>query len=194
MWFPVQPGIAGMNFATMNPRGSENCPTKSVVMIFVTVGTQLPFDRLIQAVDELAPSFPENEIIAQVYRPGYIARNIRTLNFISPIQYNDYIMSADLVISHAGIGTITMVAEMEKPLILFPRMGQLKEHRDDHQLATCKMLAENYPLNIAYDKQQLFDLLVLFREGRLPPTQKIAPVASTRLVKAIRDFISAGGK
>lgn len=163
-------------------------------MIFVTVGTQLPFDRLIRTVDELAPDFPDTEIIAQVYRPGYAAKNIRTLDFISPLQYNDYILSAELVISHAGIGTITTVAELEKPLILFPRMGQLKEHRNDHQVATCNMLSGKYPLNIAYNKEQLAELLVLFREGRLLAGRKLPSAASTELISSIRDFISTRRK
>lgn len=182
-----------MNFAKMRYPVRIHSLVKSNAMIFVTVGTQLPFDRLIRTVDELAPRFPETAFIAQVYQLKYKAKNIRTLEFISPIQYNDYILSADLVISHAGVGTITSVAELQKPLIVFPRLGKLKEHRNDHQLATCKMLSGNYPLNIAHNRKELFEQLVLFREGRLLPMRKIAPSASPELIDSIRSFISATG-
>ena len=36
-------------------------------MIFVTIGTQLPFDRLIKIIDEMAPELKE-DVVAQVYR------------------------------------------------------------------------------------------------------------------------------
>ena len=35
-------------------------------MIFVTIGTQLPFDRLIKAIDELAPQIDEEISSARV--------------------------------------------------------------------------------------------------------------------------------
>ena len=45
-------------------------------MIFATVGTQLPFDRLIVALDQWAASSPDVEVFAQIgrgeYRPGPI--------------------------------------------------------------------------------------------------------------------------
>ena len=47
-------------------------------MIFVTIGTQLPFDRLIKIIDELAPQLNE-EVIAQVYQCGFTPKNIKTV-------------------------------------------------------------------------------------------------------------------
>ena len=44
-------------------------------MIFVITGTQLPFDRLIRMLDELAPQLNE-EIVAQVNGSGYLPHHI----------------------------------------------------------------------------------------------------------------------
>ncbi|HEX6916110.1 MAG TPA: glycosyltransferase [Chitinophagaceae bacterium] len=160
-------------------------------MIFVTVGTQLPFDRLIRTVDEIAPSFPGVSFIAQTYQSRYEAKHIETLPFVSPLQFSEYIKTAELVISHAGIGTITKVAEKGKPLILFPRMGKLKEHRNDHQLDTCRMMQSAYGLNVAHDKEELEGFLQAYFQNRLQPTAKIEPRASGTLIRSLKDYIDA---
>ncbi len=161
-------------------------------MIFVTIGSQLPFDRMIQAVDEIAPLFPGKEFIAQAFGLQYKVKNIQTLEFISPVEFNDYIRNAELVISHAGTGTILSVGELGKPLIVFPRLGKLKETRNNHQVDTCVMLEKSAGLNVAYDKQQLQQQLEAFFRGELKPMEKISPYASTQLLTSLRDFVSGG--
>lgn len=158
-------------------------------MIFVTVGSQLPFDRMIRAVDEIAPAFPQSQFIAQVFGMKYQVQHINTVEFISPIQFNDYILSAELIISHAGMGTILSVAEMGKPLIVFPRQGKLKETRNDHQVATCRML-EKEGLNVAYDREDLEKLVNLHFQGKLQLMKRITSHASDRLLSSIKEFVS----
>lgn len=159
-------------------------------MIFVTVGSQLPFDRMIRAVDEIAPYFPQTEFIAQVFGMKYRVKNISTVEFISPIQFNDYILSAELVIAHAGTGTILSVAEMGKPLIVFPRQGKLKETRNDHQMATCRMLEKEGLLNVAYDREDLRRMLDLHFQQQLQPMKRITSHASHQLISSLKDFVS----
>lgn len=160
-------------------------------MIFITVGSQLPFDRMIQAVDEIAPLFPGKEFVAQVFGMTYQAKNIKTLEFISPTEFNDYVQQAELVISHAGTGTILSVGEMQKPLIVFPRLGKLKETRNNHQVDTCVMLEKSAGLNVAYDKDELRRHLEAFFKGELKPMERISPYASDSLISSIKDFVSA---
>src|SRR5688572_22887840 len=131
-------------------------------MIFVTVGSQLPFDRMIQAVDEVASLLKGQEIVAQVFGMKYQPKNIKTLDYIPPIDFKNYIESADLIISHAGTGTILSVSQLEKPMIVFPRSGKLKETRNDHQFATCRMLEKTTRLQVAYDKDQLEEKIQMF--------------------------------
>ena len=159
-------------------------------MIFVTVGSQLPFDRLIKAVDEMVPEFGDNEVVAQVYDMKYEPRNIRTVEFLTPIEYQSYISQADLVISHAGMGTILTVSELGKPLIVFPRSGDLKETRNNHQVATCRMLEQQGLLHAAYTIDDLREKVKDFRQGKLQPTPPIPHFASTRLIESVRMFIS----
>jgi hypothetical protein len=52
-------------------------------MIFVVTGTQLPFDRLIRMLDEIAPQLDE-DIVAQVNGSGYLPRHINTIDLLPP--------------------------------------------------------------------------------------------------------------
>jgi UDP-N-acetylglucosamine transferase subunit ALG13 len=163
-------------------------------MIFVTVGSQLPFDRLIKAIDEIAPSIKGKEIIAQVFGMEYQPKNIKTLDYISPSDFKDYINNAELIISHAGTGTILSVAQLQKPLIVFPRSGKLRETRNDHQFATCRMLEKTCALQVAYDEKQLEEKINAFLGDRLPVMEKITPFASDQLINSIKTFIEPDKK
>lgn len=45
---------------------------------------------------------------------------------------------ARLIVAHAGMGTIISAMTKGKPIIVFPRIAALGEHRNEHQLATSK--------------------------------------------------------
>lgn len=128
-------------------------------MILVTTGTQLPFDRLIMAIDELAPSLNE-PVFAQIGVSGYRPRNIEWTAKLHPAQFDERVRSASLVVSHAGIGTILRAKRYGKPIILFPRQVIHGEQRNDHQLATCAQLAGEPGIYIARDRLDLCDLLL----------------------------------
>ena len=52
-------------------------------MIFVTIGTQIPFDRLIEILDRIAPELNE-EIYAQALRGKYKPKHFKLIDFIDP--------------------------------------------------------------------------------------------------------------
>jgi UDP-N-acetylglucosamine transferase subunit ALG13 len=163
-------------------------------MIFVTIGTQVPFDRMIQAVDEAAPLLHGKELIVQALESQYKAKHFKTLDYISPSDFKHYIESSELVISHAGTGTILSVSQLEKPLIVFPRSGKLKETRNDHQMATCRKLESITKLQVAYDQQQLTEKIGLYLQGKLPVMERVPTHASTGMLNSIRHFIEADKK
>ena len=67
-------------------------------MIFLTTGTQLPFDRLVQAVDEWAEATkPDCDIFGQVLSPThnpYRPRNFKTKARLSPAEYAEVFAKA----------------------------------------------------------------------------------------------------
>jgi UDP-N-acetylglucosamine transferase subunit ALG13 len=104
--------------------------------IFVTAGTQLPFDRLLKAVDEWAGQNPNAKVTAQAAKDEYHCKHIRVEQFLSPLEFEGCVSEADLLIAHAGMGTILTAIELAIPLVIMPRQFQLSEHRNDHQAST----------------------------------------------------------
>lgn len=159
-------------------------------MIFVTVGTQLPFDRLISAVDEWAGAVPGAEVFAQVGPTALEPRHIAYRNFIPPAECHRLMLDADAIVAHAGMGTILTALELGKPLLIVPRRASLGEHRNEHQLATARRFAELGRVPVCFDERELGAALEDL--GRLAGQEPISPFASDRLIGALRDFIGGG--
>ncbi|MBI1402051.1 MAG: glucuronosyltransferase [Porphyrobacter sp.] len=109
-------------------------------MIIVTVGMQLGFDRLIAAVDALAPGLGM-PVIAQTGKGSYRPQHMEARASIAPAEFEALVGEARLIVAHAGIGTVLTAARCRKPIVLVPRRAELGEHRNDHQLATVRKLA-----------------------------------------------------
>ncbi|MGY3604070.1 MULTISPECIES: glycosyltransferase [unclassified Bradyrhizobium] len=159
-------------------------------MIFTTVGTQGRFDRLIRTVDEWAGAHGRADVFAQTGPSEYHAGHIRTERFIDATEFRERVEAADLVISHAGMGSIITALELGKRIIVMPRRASLGEHRNDHQLATAKRFAEQGRIIVAFTEQELvdrLDQLQVFHQ-----TERLSAQASPRLISTIRTFIEAG--
>ena len=156
-------------------------------MIFVTVGTQLTFDRLIRAVDDWAGQRGRSDVFAQIGPSAYKARHIQAMPFVSPKECLEKMRQADAIVAHAGMGSIIGALELGKPIVVMPRLARLGEHRNDHQLATARRFAEMGTISVAMDEQELAHKLDEL--GRVGAASTISPFASDRLVNAVRAFI-----
>lgn len=158
-------------------------------MIFLTIGTQEPFDRLLKAVDEIAPSL-HTKIIAQVAKSAYVPKNMETFAFTSPMEFKTYFNEAELIISHAGMGTIISALEGEKPILIMPRLARYREHRNDHQMATARVFEKLGYVHVAYDEAELKAKLISVYQNSLQPLHKIGSHASPELMGSIKSFLS----
>ncbi len=127
-------------------------------MIFLTVGGQLPFDRMVDVVDLVAPKINE-PIFGQIGKTNAVPKNFESVNFLTPQEFQAQFSKARLVIGHAGIGTILTAIEMHKPVALMARRAALGEHRNDHQLATVEQLSQIRGVHIFEDEGGLLELL-----------------------------------
>ena len=159
-------------------------------MIFVTVGTQLPFDRLIQSIDEWAEKFGECNVFAQTGAGSYKPRSIESSQFVGVEDYNRKVKESDLLIAHAGMGSIITSMEYSKPLVVMPRLAKQGEHRNDHQLATVEKFRHLRNVFAADDESQLENVIeqalnsdIAYDRGRLESRRE--------LVSTISSFISA---
>jgi UDP-N-acetylglucosamine transferase subunit ALG13 len=157
-------------------------------MIFVTVGTQLPFDRLIRAVDGWAATRPQVRVFAQNGPGNYRPAHIQCQAELNAEAFERAMQEATLIVAHAGMGTILSALERGKPVIVMPRRASLGEHRNEHQLATVAKLSHLSGLHIVADEEALSTLLS--DHHRLIAGPALGSAASPRLISAIREFIS----
>lgn len=157
-------------------------------MIFVTVGTELPFDRMVRMVDAWAAKTGRSDVYAQIGTGHYIPKAGVHARFLDPEAFTKCLERSKVIVSHAGTGSILSALAHSKPLIVIPRMASLGEHRNDHQLATARHLATVARVNVAWDESELFEQLDGVDGVRTGST--IAPFASASLIAAIRDFAS----
>jgi UDP-N-acetylglucosamine transferase subunit ALG13 len=127
-------------------------------VIFATVGTQLPFPRLMAALDAEAAGLGE-PILAQTREDParYPALNAHAT--LAPADFEAAFARARLIVAHAGIGTILAARRHEKPLVLLPRRHALGEHRNDHQMATARHVQHLDGIYIAWNAENLKSLI-----------------------------------
>jgi len=156
-------------------------------VIFVTVGTQLPFDRLISAVDGWAAVTATRDVFAQIGPGAYVPQHIESGAFIAPEECRRRMEEADAIVAHAGMGTIISALQLGKPIVVMPRRAALGEHRNDHQLATARRFRELGSVLVAEDAGEL--TASLSQVAALTPGQRISPYASPQLIDALSAFI-----
>lgn len=127
-------------------------------MILLTTGTQLSFDRLVRAVDAIAPTL-DTPVYAQTGQGSYTPQHMKWSAVVPPVEFERLIAQATLLISHAGIGSVLSAQRQRKPIILYPRRSAFREHRNDHQLATVQALEGREGIYIAHDDDALKHLL-----------------------------------
>jgi UDP-N-acetylglucosamine transferase subunit ALG13 len=156
-------------------------------VIFVTVGTQLPFDRMVKTVDQWALRAGRDDVFAQIGPSEYKPRHIQWAHFIDADECRQRVEECTAVIAHAGMGSVITALELGKPIIVMPRDAKLNEHRNDHQLATARHLLRQGHVIVAFDEGHLEAKLEQI--DSLRALGSITSAASNRLVHALRDFI-----
>ncbi len=85
---------------------SERGLSRGGTVIFVTVGTTLPFDELVEAVDKLvADGVIKEPVVCQIGHGQYVPKKCEFFRFKPTL--DDDIARASLVIGHGGTGTVT---------------------------------------------------------------------------------------
>jgi len=125
-------------------------------VIFLTVGTQFPFDRLVRAVDDaLGREVIAEEVFAQTGEGAYRPRNMRFAPTLPRDVFAEYVRAASAMVGHAGMGTILTALEAGKPLLVMPRLRRYGEIVNDHQVATAKRFAALGHVLLAADEYEI---------------------------------------
>lgn len=151
-------------------------------MIFLTVGTSFPFDRLVQEVDEaVARGRIDSEIFAQVGRGGYTPKHFESSETLEKKEFDRWFQRSEAVISHAGMGTITMALEQNKPILVVPRLKELGELVNDHQLATAKRFEQMGHVLAVYEINELPGKVKLLKSFQPVPRESQVEQVAARI-------------
>lgn len=97
--------------------------------LFITVGTT-SFDSLIKYIDKnVQPNFTDYKFIYQLANGLYIPKNGDSFDFSDEI--STYYFESDVIICHAGAGTIYQLLEMGKSIITVPNLERIDKHQSD---------------------------------------------------------------
>ncbi|OGP79269.1 MAG: hypothetical protein A2V86_08545 [Deltaproteobacteria bacterium RBG_16_49_23] len=159
-------------------------------MIFVTVGNHYQgFDRLLKKVDEIAPRLTDDIVVQKGYSE-YCPQHTRYFDFVPMDEAVEFIKKSNLVISHAGIGTIILCKEHGKPLIIFPRRKKFGEHGTDHQMEIAKALEDRKEahIHVIYEETRLEEKIkeILKDKGRYV---SLGNEGRSNLIGIIKTFI-----
>lgn len=159
--------------------------------VFVTVGNMdAPFTRLLSAVEaEIRDGILHDaSVTVQAGKSVYLSDLWRSFPTLPPDDFRRYLLEADLVICHAGAGTLIQAITANKRVVAMPRRAQFGEHVDDHQVELAEILAEQGRIVIVGSGRDLRKAIqqARGREGRRVVTEE-APL-SRAVANALRTF------
>lgn len=158
------------------------------IQVFVTVGAQMPFDRMVRAVDEWAGRRDRGaDVFAQIGDATYEPRHVRFARFLEPPEFKAAYERADVIVAHAGTGSILAAMELGKPIVVMPRRAALRETRNDHQVATAERFQALGRIPVAWDERELGE--ILDRLDGIEGAKNVGKHASPELLDAIKRFI-----
>jgi UDP-N-acetylglucosamine transferase subunit ALG13 len=97
--------------------------------------------------------------------------------------------NSSAIVSHAGIGSVLTAMEHGKPLVVMPRRADLREHRNDHQLATARWLEGKQGIWVVPSADALQGALQAALTGS-PATTRISNPNREALIRTIAGFLA----
>ena len=117
-------------------------------MIFVTVGThEQPFNRLIEAIDELKAdhTIPESEqVFIQTGFSTYTPKHCSYATLVPAEQMKQLMRDASIVVTHGGPSTFIEAMAAGNTPVVVPRRSEFGEHVNDHQVDFVRQVEKTY--------------------------------------------------
>ena len=158
-------------------------------MIFVTIGSMFPFDRMIRAMDAWAAAEGRGEeILAQIGAGDYEPRHMTWVRKLDRRTYAETIRRSRLVVAHAGVGSIVTAGELRRPIVVLPRRAHLGEHTSDHQVETVGWLRAKSWVHVADDEGALPACIAAATEAAARG-ERLAAAADPAFIARLRRFI-----
>ena len=133
------------------------------------------------------PKKGERDNVHLIGPAAYRPTAFKTIDFVPPDRADGLFQRAQLIVSHAGMGSVLTALRFRKPVIIFPRRASLGEHRNEHQLATAAWLEGKPGVFLARTEGELFALLA--KRDALPAGEQISDSADPAFIERLRRAI-----
>lgn len=154
-------------------------------MIFATCGSShFGFDRMMQALAAL----PAEELEVQ-HGPSQPPPGVIGVPFLPFDDLVARVQTADIVVSHAGVGSILCAIRAGHTPVIFPRLKRFGETVDDHQEELAEALARQGTAIVARSGDDLVQAL-----AAVPPRRTVISLSTHELVKAVRASVLSGSR
>ena len=156
-------------------------------MILVMLGTQNnSFHRLLEEIDNLIEKgIIKEDVVVQAGYTKYESKNMKIFGLVSLEKLEKLIEKADLIITHGGVGSITLSLKKGKKVIAIPRLHEYHEHVNDHQKEIVENFNEKGYIIGIQDVKQLEKALKKAKEFKPQKYQS----NNQKMLKIIEDFI-----
>lgn len=123
---------------------------------FVTVGNgTLPFTRLLQAICEVAQQLPQPVFVQFGADQSFSCPVCTSVAFLEMGEFEKRVTEAELLILHAGAGSVMHAVRAGKIPVVMPRLAKFGEIVDDHQLEFAHALEKTGKVFVAHDAATL---------------------------------------
>jgi len=158
-------------------------------VIFVTIGSMFPFDRLIREMDHWAAKTGRNDVFAQIGSGSYLPQNMEYARKLSQTDFSGVMAKAELIVAHAGMGTVITAGQVGNPLVLLPRIQAWGEHTSDHQIATANWLRDKPGIFVADTDADLPSTIASALDYKDDGSVRFSDVADPAFTNQIRTAI-----
>ena len=170
---------------------SQDRPEKEA-MLFATVGATLPFERLLDYVEDAkrAGAIPERTVVqtGEGVAPPEGVESFETLDFDG---MREMLSRADLVVCHGGTGSIITALQAGCRVIAVPRLFEQGEHYDNHQLEITEAFEERGLLFVARNREEFLAALEKAREFTPRPATTDPRALIARLNEIVAELARA---
>ena len=157
-------------------------------MIFVTVGSLWPFDRLVRAVDAaVADGVITESVFAQIGESCIQPGHIQYAKLLDKGEFDRLVRECSFVVSHAGIGTIATALEYRKTVVAMPRRKKFGEHVNDHQYDTAVRFGGAGHILVANDDAELREHIRIARAFVAKPRTSQPEAVAKRIAQFLAD-------
>jgi UDP-N-acetylglucosamine transferase subunit ALG13 len=141
---------------------------------FVSVGNAVqPFRRLLDAVCEVAPLLPQPVFVQYGAAQEFSCLSCTGGAFLEMGEFERRISEAELLIMHAGAGSVINAIRAGKIPVVMPRRSGFGELVDEHQMEFARELEKVGKVSVAHDAASLMHAVELAMQRQKLATNKV---------------------